>query len=345
MRSPVKTSDFSFDLPDELIAHRPLDQRDHSRLMHLNRSKNSITHRRFFDLPQFLNAGDRIIFNNTRVIPGRVYVLKDTGGKIELLFIKELSPTKWNVIAKPAKRLKEGTVVTLEKDPSVSFTVTESCEDGSRNLICAEPITPILERVGEMPIPPYMERRADESDNTTYQTVYAEKRGAVAAPTAGLHFTDEILEQIRAKGVDVSFVTLHVGIGTFRPVKVDNILEHTMHSEEYEIDPTTAEAINETKAKGGRVIAVGTTVVRTLESNCDDSGVVHAGRGSTEIFIYPGYRFKMIDALITNFHLSESTLLMLVSAFYNRESVMDAYRVAIEERYRFFSYGDSMFIE
>lgn len=341
----MKTSDFSFDLPEELIAHRPLDRRDQSRLMHINRHDRTITHRHFFDLPNFLHAGDRIVFNNTRVIPGRVYVLKDNGVKIELLFIKEIDSTSWNVIAKPAKRLKEGTVVTLEKDPSVSFTVTKSCEDGSRNLTCKDPITPILERVGEMPIPPYMERRADETDTATYQTVYAEKRGAVAAPTAGLHFTDELLDQIRAKGVDISFVTLHVGIGTFRPVKVDTIHEHTMHSEEYEIDPVTAEEINATRAKGGRIIAVGTTVVRTLESNSDDSGIVKAGKGSTEIFIYPGYTFKMIDALVTNFHLSESTLLMLVSAFYNRESIIEAYRMAIEERYRFFSYGDSMFIE
>jgi len=341
----VKTSDFSFDLPENLIAHRPLDRRDQSRLMHLNRHDNSLTHRHFFDLPDFLNPGDRIVFNNTRVIPGRVYVQKENGVKIELLFIKELNQTSWNVIAKPAKRLKVGTIVTFEKEPSISLTVTESCVDGSRNLICDQPITPILERIGEMPIPPYMERRADETDNQTYQTVYAQKRGAVAAPTAGLHFTDELLDQIRSKGVDVSFVTLHVGIGTFRPVKVENVLEHAMHSEEYEIDALTAAQINQTKQNGGRIIAVGTTVVRTLESNCDESGTLFSGRGSTEIFIYPGYRFKMIDALVTNFHLSESTLLMLVSAFYNRTSILHAYESAIKENYRFFSYGDSMFIE
>jgi len=341
----VKTSDFSFDLPDELIAHRPLDRRDSSRLMHLNRADGSLTHRIFSDLPEFLNPGDRIVFNNTRVIPGRLYALKENGVKIELLFVKEISPTEWNAIAKPAKRLKEGTVVFLEKDTTVAFTVSASCEDGSRNLTCDQPITPILERLGEMPIPPYMERRADESDNKTYQTVYAEKRGAVAAPTAGLHFTEELLERIRAKGVDISFVTLHVGIGTFRPVKVDNIHDHLMHSEEFEIDATTAAEINATKVAGGRVIAVGTTVVRTLESSSREDGTVMAGRGATEIFIFPGYTFKVIDSLITNFHLSESTLMMLVSAFYNRESILSAYQTAIDERYRFFSYGDSMFIE
>ncbi len=341
----IKTSDFSFELPDELIANRPLEQRDTSRLLHLKRDEESITHRHFYDLPELLQKGDRIVFNNTRVIPGRLFVQKDNGVRIELLFVKEIDTHRWNVIGKPAKRLKPGVSVFLEKDPSVRFTVDETCEDGSRNVICEDPITPILERLGEMPIPPYMERRADEADRTTYQTVYAKERGAVAAPTAGLHFTEELLEKLRAKGIETSFVTLHVGIGTFRPVKVENPEEHDMHSEEYEITEETAHEINTTKAAGGRIVAVGTTVVRTLESCSDNEGTVHAGRGSTDIFIMPGYKFKIINALITNFHLPESTLLMLVSALYNRDRIIEAYQTAVEEKYRFYSYGDSMFIE
>ncbi len=341
----IKTSDFAFELPDELIANRPLEQRDTSRLLHLNRSNESITHRNFFNLPDLLKKGDRIVFNNTRVIPGRLFVTKESGGRIELLFVKEINDLTWNVIGKPAKRLKVGLKVRLEKDPSVEFTVTEHCEDGSRNLSCENPITPILERLGEMPIPPYMERRADEADRTTYQTVYAKERGAVAAPTAGLHFTEDLLQKLRDKGVDISFVTLHVGIGTFRPVKVENPEDHNMHSEEYDISEETAREINETKAKGGRVISVGTTVTRTLESNVNSEGLLTAGRGATDIFIMPGFTFKMVDALVTNFHLPESTLLMLVSALYNRDRIMEAYDVAVNEKYRFYSYGDSMFIE
>ncbi len=341
----IKTSDFAFELPDELIANRPLEQRDTSRLLHLSRSNESITHRNFFNLPDLLKKGDRIVFNNTRVIPGRLFVTKESGGRIELLFVKEINELTWKVIGKPAKRLKVGLKVRLEKDPSVEFTVVEHNEDGSRNLSCEKPITPILERLGEMPIPPYMERRADEADRTTYQTVYAKERGAVAAPTAGLHFTEDLLEKLKAKGVDISFVTLHVGIGTFRPVKVENPEDHNMHSEEYDISEETAREINETKANGGRVISVGTTVTRTLESNVNDEGKLTAGRGATDIFIMPGFEFKMVDALITNFHLPESTLLMLVSALYNRDRIMEAYDVAVKEKYRFYSYGDSMFIE
>jgi len=341
----IKTTDFAFDLPDELVADRPLEQRDQSRLLHLNREEQSLTHRRFFNLPELLKKGDRIVFNNTRVIPGRLFAVKENGVRIELLFVKEIDSHHWNAIGRPAKRLKVGVTITLEKDPSVQFTVEEQVSDGSRNLSCKDPITPILERLGEMPIPPYMERRADEADRTTYQTVYAKEKGAVAAPTAGLHFTDELLEQLREKGVDISFITLHVGIGTFRPVKAENPLDHPMHSEEYDISEETAAEINATKQAGGRIIGVGTTVVRTLESCSDDSNVLHAGRGATDLLILPGYKFKMIDSLITNFHLPESTLMMLVSALYNRDKIMEAYEAAIQEKYRFYSYGDSMFIE
>ncbi len=341
----IKTTDFAFNLPDELVADRPLEQRDQSRLLHLNREEESLTHRRFFNLPDLLKKGDRIVFNNTRVIPGRLFAVKDNGVRIELLFVKEIDSNHWNAIGRPAKRLKVGVTITLEKDPSVQFTVEEQLSDGSRNLSCKDPITPILERLGEMPIPPYMERRADEADRTTYQTVYAKEKGAVAAPTAGLHFTDELLEKLREKGVDISFITLHVGIGTFRPVKAENPLDHPMHSEEYDISEETAAEINATKQTGGRIIGVGTTVVRTLESCSDDNNVLHAGRGATELLILPGYKFKMIDSLITNFHLPESTLLMLVSALYNRDKIMEAYDTAVQEKYRFYSYGDSMFIE
>ena len=340
----LKTDDFYYELPDELIASRPLPQRDSSRLLHITRADGTITHRVFSDLPSLLKKGDRLVFNNTKVIPGRLFAFKDNGVKIELFFIKEITSTSWNVIAKPAKRLKHGVEVCLEKDNSVRFTVEKVNDDGSRDLSCSAEILPILEKYGEMPIPPYMERRADEADRTTYQTVYAQKKGAVAAPTAGLHFTDEVLAELKERGIDISFVTLHVGIGTFRPVKVDNPAEHKMHFEEYEIDEKTADEINQTKANGGRIIAVGTTVVRTLESS-NKNGKVIANKAQTDIFIFPGYQFKIVDSLVTNFHLPKSTLLMLVSALYNREDILAAYREAVEKKYRFFSYGDSMFIE
>ena len=342
----MKTSDFWYDLPDELVAHRPLKKRDSSRLLHLNKKEESVTHRHFSDIVDLLNKGDRLVFNNTRVIPGRLFGLKDTGVRIELLFTKAITDTSWEVIAKPARRLKPGVSFTLEKAPHITLTVESATDKGGRILSCNEPILPLLEEYGEMPIPPYMERRADEADRTNYQTVFAddEKKGAVAAPTAGLHVTDELLAQCKEKGITTSFVTLHVGIGTFRPVKVDNPADHVMHSERYEVSAETADAINATKKAGGRIIAVGTTVVRTLESVAHDGEVV-AENGDTEIFIWPGYSFKIVDALITNFHLPESTLLMLVSALYSKKAILDAYKIAVDEKYRFFSYGDAMFIE
>ena len=342
----MKTSDFWYDLPDSLVAHRPLDQRDQSRLLHLNRKSNTLEHRHFHDLLELLNPGDRLVFNNTRVIPGRLFAQKDTGVRIELLFTNEVDATHWEVIAKPARRLKPGVDIQLEKNSDIILHVESATENGGRILSCREPILPLLEKYGEMPIPPYMERRADKADRTTYQTVFADddKRGAIAAPTAGLHFTDELIAACRAKGIDTSFVTLHVGIGTFRPVKVDNPDEHVMHTERFEVSEQVAQEINETKAQGGRIVAVGTTVVRTLES-VGKSGKVVAETGETDIFIWPGYTFQIIDALITNFHLPESTLIMLVAAFYSKEKVLEAYDIAVKEKYRFFSYGDALFIE
>lgn len=341
----MKTTDFSYTLPEELIAHRPLENRDTSRLLVLDRSSGEKLHKNFYDLIDYIHPGDRIVFNNTRVIPGRIFVKKENGVRIELLFTKEVSSHKWEVIAKPAKRLKVGTEVFLEKESSIKLTVDSVLENGSRVLKSeGEPIVSILERNGEMPIPPYMERRADEADRTTYQTVFAEKKGAVAAPTAGLHFTDSLMEKLKAKGVEFSFVTLHVGIGTFRPVKVENPLEHPMHSEEYEVTESCAAEISATKKSGGRIFAIGTTVVRTLEHSAAATGEVVAGRGDTDIFIFPSFKFNCVDSLVTNFHLPESTLMMLVSALYNREEILAGYEEAIKERYRFFSYGDAMLI-
>ena len=342
----MKTSDFWYDLPDELVAHRPLEQRDQSRLLHLNRKDDSLEHRHFHNLLELLHSGDRLVFNNTRVIPGRLFAQKGTGVRIELLFTKEIDPTHWEVIAKPARRLKPGVEIVLEKDSSITLRVESATDTGGRILSCAEPILPLLEKYGEMPIPPYMERRADMADRTTYQTVFADddKRGAIAAPTAGLHFTDELIAACKEKGVTTSFVTLHVGIGTFRPVKVDNPNEHVMHTERFEVSESVAQEINETKKAGGRIVAVGTTVVRTLESVAK-SGKVVVETGETDIFIWPGYTFQVVDVLITNFHLPESTLIMLVAAFYSKEKILAAYDIAVKEKYRFFSYGDALFIE
>ncbi len=341
----MKTTDFTYSLPDELIAHHPLKDRDSSRLLVLNRLTGLREHKKFYNILDYIKPGDRVVFNNTLVIPGRLFVKKDNGVRIELLFTKEISSHKWEVIGKPAKKLKVGLEVYLEKDPETKLIVNDVLENGSRTLVSSgEAIVEILERCGEMPIPPYMERRADEADRTTYQTVFAQKKGAVAAPTAGLHFTDRLMDKLKEKGVEFSFVTLHVGIGTFRPVKVDNPLDHTMHSEEFEVTHECADEINKTKNSGGKIFAVGTTVVRTLEHLSSKTGYLEAGRGSTEIFIYPGFKFNCVDSLITNFHLPESTLMMLVSALYNRKDILAAYECAVAEKYRFFSYGDAMLI-
>lgn len=343
----MKTSDFLYDLPDELIAQEPVEERDSSRLLNLNRGSGYISHHTFSDLTTILEPGDRLVFNNTKVIPARLFALKDTGVRVELLFTERITDKQWKIIAKPARRLKIGTVVSLELDSSVQILVEAVTDDGGRIVAVAggkfESIDSILEKYGAMPLPPYIEREAEIEDRDRYQTVYAEKKGAIAAPTAGLHFTDRLLNRLKDMGVDSSFVTLHVGIGTFRPVKSEDPTEHPMHSEEYILDPQTVDEIRATQNAGGRIIAVGTTSVRVLE-HCSRTGELIAGEGSTDIFIMPGWHFKTIDGLITNFHLPGSTLLMLVSALAGRENILKAYEEAVRERYRFFSYGDAMII-
>lgn len=343
----MKTSDFLYNLPDELIAQEPMEERDRSRLLNLNRGTGAISHYSFSDIATLLEPGDRLVFNNTKVIPARLFAVKDTGVRVELLFTDRITEKQWKIIAKPARRLKPGTVVSLELDKSVKILVEAVTDDGGRIVAVAggefDTIDAILEKYGAMPLPPYIEREAELEDRDRYQTVYAEKRGAIAAPTAGLHFTDRLLKELSSKGISSSFVTLHVGIGTFRPVKSENPLDHPMHSEEYILDETTVDEIRATQKAGGRVIAVGTTSVRVLE-HCSRSGELVAGEGSTDIFIMPGWQFHTVDGLITNFHLPGSTLLMLVSALASRENILKAYEEAVRERYRFFSYGDAMII-
>ena len=330
----MKLTDFYYDLPQELIAQDPLLKRSESRLMVLDRKDNTIEHKHFYDVIDYLNPGDCLVINDTRVLPARLMGVKeDTGASIEVLLLKRKDDCTWETLVKPGKKCKVGA------------RIVDIVEEGNRlirfefNGIFEE----ILDELGQMPLPPYITHKLE--DKNRYQTVYAEHDGSAAAPTAGLHFTTELLEQIKAKGIKIAHVTLHVGLGTFRPVKEENILDHHMHSEFCIIEQEAADMINETKAAGGRVVSVGTTSTRTLESMSDDDGTVHAGSKWTDIFIYPGYKFKVIDALITNFHLPESTLLMLVSALYDREHILEAYKVAVEEKYRFFSFGDAMLIK
>jgi len=341
----MNKTDFYYDLPDELIAQCPLEKRDDSRLMVLNRKNKSIEDRHFSDLTDYLRPGDLLVMNNTKVLPGRLYGHKeDTGGKVEILLLRHLSKSDWEIMVKPGKRARVGAKIVFSSELKGEITGTT---DGGLRVISFE-YTGIFEEIindiGLMPVPPYIHETL--KDNSRYQTVYAKYDGSSAAPTAGLHFTPDLIKKIKAMGVDTTEVTLHVGIGTFRPVKCDNIEEHHMHEEYCEVTEETANAIRLTKANGGRVIAVGTTSVRTLESNAKHhGGEVKAYAGKTNIFIYPGYTWEIVDALITNFHLPESTLLMLVSAFYNREAVMKAYQTAIDWKYRFFSFGDAMLIE
>lgn len=344
----MNINDFNYNLPQELIAQKPTDKRDSSRLMVVHRDSGSLEHRHFYDILEYLNAGDCLVLNNSKVLPARLYGTKEgTGAKVEFLLIKRMNGDQWETMVKPGKRLKPGDVVAFS--PDFRAEVIDYGEDGTRLVefhydgIFMER----LEELGKMPLPPYIERKSDQEDKERYQTVYCKEEGSVAAPTAGLHFTEELLGKAKEKGVKIAYVTLHVGIGTFRPVKCENIEEHQMHFEEYEITQENADLINETKASGGRIISVGTTSTRTLESAAvlqEDRYVMKAGSGSTGIFIYPGYAFKMIDALITNFHLPKSTLLMLISALYDREAILKVYETAVEEKYRFFSYGDAMFI-
>ncbi len=348
-------NDFDYKLPEELIAQKPQKDRDKCRLMVLRRSDNSIEHRHFFDILEYLKEGDCLLLNDSKVIPARLYGIKEgTGARVEFLLIKRIEGDTWETMVRPGKRLKPGDSVVFsdEDGKKLRADILDYGEDGTR-IVKMEYDGILMERleeIGSMPLPPYISRPSNDEDKDDYQTVYCHEEGSVAAPTAGLHFTTELLEKAREKGVKTTFVTLHVGIGTFRPVKCETIEEHHMHFEEYSVSEETAEIVNETVLSGGRVISVGTTSTRTAESAaCFDekSGkyLLKAGSGSTDIFIYPGYEFKIIESLITNFHLPRSTLMMLVSALYDREHILKAYDEAVKEEYRFFSYGDAMFIE
>ncbi len=339
----MKKSDFYFDLPEELIAQTPLEKRDESRLLCLDKNTGSMEHRHFYDLPDLLREGDCLVLNNSRVLPARLIGARPTGGAIELVLLRDLGDNRWECLSRPGRKTKPGQHI-LFGNGELEAIVEETAPGGNRivRFLYEGIFLEVLERLGRMPLPPYI--RAELENPERYQTVYAKELGSAAAPTAGLHFTQELLETIRAKGVRTEFITLHVGLGTFRPVKEDEIEDHEMHSEFCMIPPETAEAVNTAKKNGGRIIAVGTTSCRTLESFAKDDGTLEPSSGWTDIFIYPGYRFKCIDGLITNFHLPESTLIMLVSALAGREHILNAYRTAVENRYRFFSFGDAMFI-
>jgi len=340
----MKKSDFWFDLPEELIAQTPLEKRDTSRLLHLDKKSGEVQHLHFSDIKQFLRKGDCLILNDSRVLPARLIGHRQTGGQVELLLLRDLGGDEWECLVKPGRKAKPGTDVYFGNG-ELKATVLSTGEGGTRTVkFSYEGIfLEVLEALGRMPLPPYIHEEL--RDNERYQTVYSRAVGSAAAPTAGLHFTNELLDEIKAMGVNIGFVTLHVGLGTFRPVKEDDILNHEMHSEFCIMPAETAQLINDTKASGGRVISVGTTSSRTIESFAAEDGSMKETSGWTDIFIYPGYRFKCVDALITNFHLPESTLIMLVSALAGRENVLNAYNIAVKEGYRFFSFGDAMMIE
>ena len=341
----MDVKNFYYHLPEELIAQDPLEDRSNSRLMILNKTSGAITQRVFREITDYLKAGDCLVINNTKVIPARLYgIREDTGAKIELLLLKRRENDIWETLVKPGKKAKTGAKLSFG-DGILRGEIVDVVEDGNRLIrFSYEGIfEEILDELGQMPLPPYITHALQ--DKNRYQTVYAKYDGSAAAPTAGLHFTPELLMQIQHMGVQIAEVTLHVGLGTFRPVKVSDVLSHHMHSEYFQIDEKAAEVINQTKRKGGRIISVGTTSTRTLESAADETGYIKAQNGGTDIFIYPGYQFKVIDGLITNFHLPESTLLMLVSALAGRERILSAYQAAVEEKYRFFSFGDAMFIQ
>ena len=340
----MKTSDFDYDLPKELIAQDPLEDRSASRLMVLHRKSGTIEHRVFHDIVEYLRPGDCLVRNNTKVIPARLFGMReDTGATIELLLLKRRENDVWETLVKPGKKARTGARLVFG-DNHLTGEIIDVLEDGNRLIqfhyegIFEE----ILDELGQMPLPPYITHKL--KDKNRYQTVYAKYEGSAAAPTAGLHFTEELFQKIEEKGVKVANVTLHVGLGTFRPVKVEDVTNHHMHTEFYRVDKEAADLMNETKKNGGRIICVGTTSCRTIESAADEQGVIHPGQGDTSIFIYPGYKFKMLDALITNFHLPESTLLMLVSALAGKDQIMNAYETAVKEKYRFFSFGDAMII-
>ncbi|CAB1249311.1 MAG: tRNA preQ1(34) S-adenosylmethionine ribosyltransferase-isomerase QueA [Oscillospiraceae bacterium] len=340
----LKTKDFAYDLPKELIAQTPIEPRDASRLMVLDKETGKIEHAHFHDIVNFLRPGDCLVLNDSRVLPARIYGIKEgTGARVEFLLLRNRGNDVWEVLCGPGKRAKPGSKFTFG-DNLLKAEVLEIIEDGNRLVKFSYDgsFFSILDQIGQMPLPPYIKKKLENKER--YQTVYSREVGSAAAPTAGLHFTKELLQKVRDMGVKVEFVTLHVGLGTFRPVTAEHITDHQMHSEHYELPKETADAINETKKNGGRVIAVGTTSCRTLESVATKEGCIKPSEGWTDIFIYPGYQFKALDGLITNFHLPESTLIMLVSALAGYDHIMNAYKVAVEEKYRFFSFGDAMFI-
>ena len=340
----MNKSDFYYDLPQELIAQKPMEPRDASRLMVVHRAQDRIEHRHFYDILEYLSPGDVLVVNHTRVIPARLYGRKvGTGGKIEFLLLKRLSRDEWEVILKPGKKAPVGARFEFGNGELLAEIIGHADEGGRIVRFSYEGVfEEVLERLGQMPLPPYIHERLEDRDR--YQTVYAKYDGSAAAPTAGLHFTPELLDKVKQKGVEIVPILLHVGLGTFRPVKEEHVEDHHMHSEYYEVSPEAADQINAAHARGNKIFAVGTTSVRTLESVADDAGVVHAGSGWTEIFIMPGYKFKAVDALITNFHLPESTLLMLVSAFASREQILNAYEIAVQEGYQFFSFGSAQLL-
>ena len=342
----MKTSDFSFELPQELIAQKPMEPRDHSRMLCMDGETGALSHLHFYDLPTLLRPGDALILNDSRVLPARLYGQKEgTGGAMEFLLLEQREHDVWEVLVRPGKKAKPGARFTFGNG-LLSAEVLDTVEGGNRLVRFAYPegetIYSVLEQIGQMPLPPYITEKL--TDKERYQTVYSREPGSAAAPTAGLHFTKEMLAKLGGMGIGIGYVTLHVGLGTFRPVKVDDVASHHMHSEHYVLPQETAELIARTRREGGRVVAVGTTACRTLESVAAKYGEVRADEGYTDIFIYPGFSFRVLDALITNFHLPESTLIMLVSAFAGYGNIMEAYRVAVEERYRFFSFGDCMFL-
>ncbi len=345
MIGTMKTSDFYYELPERLIAQTPLDHRDKSRLLALCKDTGEIQHKHFYNLPDFLHPGDTLVLNNSRVIPARLLgVREDTGYPIELVLLTDKGDGVWECLTRPGKKCREGAKLSFG-DGKLTATVEEILPDGGNRLIRFHYegiFLEILEELGMMPLPPYIKEKLNDPER--YQTVYSKLPGSAAAPTAGLHFTPELLETIQAMGVNIAYVTLHVGLGTFRPVKVDDVQNHVMHSEFYMLDEKNASIINNTHKNGGRIFAVGTTATRTLETIASEDGFVHACSGWTNIFIYPGYQFKAIDCLVTNFHLPESTLMMLISAFAGRDMIMNAYQIAVEQEYRFFSFGDSMLI-
>ena len=335
-------SDYHYNLPDGLIAQHPHEPRDHSRLMVLNRTTGEVSHQHFYNVPDYLEPGDTLVFNNTRVIPARLIGTRaDTGGKVEVFLLNRLNHNEWETLVKPGKRARPGTTISFGEE--LSCEILDSTEFGGRvvRFTFQGAFEAILDRLGETPLPPYIRERLEDGER--YQTVYSCESGSAAAPTAGLHFTEEMLENLKQRGINLAFITLHIGLGTFRPVSVADITQHVMHREYYSISPEAAQIINQTKEQGHRVVAVGTTSVRTLET-VGTNGRIEAGSGWTNIFMYPGFEFKVIDAMVTNFHLPESTLLMLISAFAGRENVLAAYEIAVNEDYRFFSFGDAMLI-